>query len=92
MVVYPEYCGGCVTRNFQTIRNEKKDDRFNVHFDTTDRFILEAAKLNGIKYYHVDNHEIRSKFGDYANIVLFSKGMEPKELKTNETMEKGKHY
>ncbi len=92
LVVYPEYCGGCVSRNFHAIKNDNLEDKFNVYFDTTDTFILEAANINSLKFYHMDNSKIRAKFGDYANIVLFSTGKEPIELKTNEIIEKGKHY
>ena len=92
LVVYPEYCGGCVVRNFHTIKNDSLENKFKVYFDTTDKFILEAASLNNLKFKHIDNREIRSRFGDYANIVLFSSETSPIELRTNEIIEKGKHY
>ncbi len=92
LVVYPEYCGGCVSRIFYTIKNDKVDDKFNIYFDTTDIFVLGAAKLNSLNFNHLENSNIRLKFGDYANVVLFSSGKEPIELKTNEIIEKGKHY
>lgn len=92
LVVYPEYCGGCVSRNFYIIKNDNLKDKFSVYFDTTDVFILDAAKTNNLKFIHTNNNNIRSKFGDYANIVLFSSGKDPIELKTNEILEKGKHY
>lgn len=67
-------------------------DQFNIYFDTTDSFILDIAKMNHLQFHHIDKSEISSKFGDYANLVLFVPGKEPIELKTNEIIEKGKHY
>lgn len=92
LVVFPDYCGGCVSRNFHALKNINTEDKFNVYFDTSDLFILDAAKLNNLKFTHIDNSKIHAKFGDYANIVLFTPGKEPTELKTNEIVEKGKHY
>lgn len=92
LVVYPEYCGGCVTRNFSTIKNNNWGDQFNIYFDSTDAFLLDQSKLNNLQFHHIDNNDIRSKFGDYSNIAIIKQGGEPIELKTNETLEKGKHF
>lgn len=92
LVVYPEYCGGCVKRNFKVLGIQNYDGKFNIYFDTTDTFILGQARLNDLVYHHIDNGEIRSKFGDYANIVLISAAGERIELRTNETIKKGTHY
>jgi len=92
MVIYPEYCGGCVSRNFSAIKNNDLNDKFNIYFDSTDLFILNESKLNKLDFNHIDNTDIRSKFGDYANIVILMLDGEAIELKTNETIEKGKHF
>lgn len=92
LVVYPEYCAGCVSKNFFIIKNNNLNDKFNIYFDTTDLYILKAAKLNNLNYNHIDFSEIRPKFGDYANIVLIPPEGIPEELRTNEFIRKGKHF
>ena len=92
LVVYPEYCVGCVIKNFQAIKNNSLDEKFNIYFDTTDKFILDAANSNGLEYNYIENEKIALHYGDYANIVLFKKNEAPIELKTNEKIKKGKHF
>ncbi len=58
----------------------------------TVNFILSIAKSNNLNYKHIDNKVIYNTFGDYANIVIFNSKNRPIELKTNETIEKGKHF
>ncbi len=92
MIIYPEYCGGCVSRNFSEIKIKNLQINFIVYFDTSDKFTLERADINQINYKHISNKEIANKFGDFANIVTQKKGSSFVELKTNETIEYGIHY
>tara|TARA_R110002072_G_scaffold302060_2_gene483619 strand:+ start:42151 stop:42507 length:357 start_codon:yes stop_codon:yes gene_type:complete len=92
LVVFPDYCGGCVIKNFSEIKNASAEEEFNIYFDTTDSFILDVAIANNLDFNHVNSSEIASTFGDYANIVVIKLGHEAIELKTNELIEKGKHY
>ena len=40
LVVYPDYCGGCVSSNFSAIKNNNMQDKFTIYIDTTNIFIL----------------------------------------------------
>ncbi|MCO5259606.1 MAG: hypothetical protein M9916_05635 [Crocinitomicaceae bacterium] len=92
LIIYPEYCGGCIVRNFTTINKNEFIDEFSVLFDTTDLFILEQAKQNKLNYTHLNNSEIYEKFGDFANLVIVNKQGKSHELSTNETIQKGIHF
>lgn len=92
VIVYPDYCGGCVTRNFYEISQSKDIEKFNIYFDSTDRFIFNESKSFGLNFIHIDNNDIPLKFGDYANLVVINLQGDVFELKTNETIYKGKHY
>lgn len=92
LIVYPEYCQGCIIRNFSELKSSNMINEFDIYFDTTDLFILNSAKQNKFNFYHIANTDIPSKFGDYANIVVINKDGEVHELKTNETIEKGVHF
>jgi hypothetical protein len=91
-VVFPDHCGGCVSKNFHTINSKKLNDELNIYFDTTDSFVLNEAKRNNLGFIHIDNKDIPAKFGDYANIVIVNLKGEAIELTTNEVVEKGKHF
>lgn len=92
MIVYPEYCRGCVVGNFDAIRQEKAVQDFIIYFDTTDAFILELAVANRLLYQHVKNSEIPARFGDYANLLVLAPGKPPVELRTNEIIQSGVHF
>jgi hypothetical protein len=92
LVVYPEYCGGCVIRNFSELKNKKLADKFTVYFDTTNTFILNCATQNKLNFQHIYNKDIPAKFGDYANVVVINLDGKTIELKTNETITKGVHF
>ena len=92
IVVFPEYCGACVAKNFQAIVNDEVENCFVLYLDTTDQFLKDLAKLYNLEFIHISNYNIQHKFGDYANIVLYPPKQKPIELKTNEIIERGKHY
>jgi hypothetical protein len=92
LIVYPEYCGGCVIKNFGEIKNKNLEDRFNLYFDSTDIFILNTAKMNNLEFTHVDKSQIPLKFGDYANLVVIKSNSQAIELRTNEIITEGVHY
>lgn len=91
LIVYPEYCKGCVSKNFFILKNKDFDKYVDIYFDTTDVFLLNTAKLNDLSYNHIDNDDVFLNYGDYANVVV-SKNGHVTELKTNEVIEKGKHF
>lgn len=92
LVVFPDYCGGCVSKNFLTIDQNNLNDKFKIYFDTTDSFVLNAAKMNKLSYNHIYNKDIPPKFGDHANLVIIDLAGKSTELTTNEILEKGRHY
>ncbi|MDR9399716.1 hypothetical protein [Salibacter sp.] len=93
VIVYPEYCKGCVIKNFSSISNNSNlNNKVSIYFDTTDSFILNTAKKYHLGYKHIDNANIPLEFGDYANVVVINLEGEPTELRTNEVLEKGKHF
>jgi len=92
LVVYPEYCRGCVSKNFSSIRLDSLGSTFSVYFDTTDTYVLNEAKRNKLRYTHISKSEVRPKFGDYANVVIFPPGKKAVELSTNEVLSKGVHF
>jgi len=92
LVVYPEYCGGCVIRNFTKLKETGRSGEFDIYFDTTDAFVLSNAKKSHFKFHHISNDAIAAKWGDYANVVVINTDGKVTELKTNETIQKGVHY
>jgi hypothetical protein len=92
IIVFPEYCQGCVVRNFESINNQKTGSEFEIYFDTTDAFVLRTANNNKLKFQHISNQDIPGKFGDYANLVVINSKGRSIELKTNETLTKGVHF
>lgn len=92
VVVFPEYCGGCVENNFQILSNQKLEDQYELFFDTTDYFILNEAKRNHLKFNNVTPHEVRMKFGDYANIILIDKDGSVEELSTISIIDVDKYF
>ena len=92
IIVFPEYCQGCVVRNFEAMKNQKISSEFEIYFDTTDAFVLQTAKNNKLKFHHISNQDIPEKFGDYANLVVINSAGKTTELKTNETLSKGVHF
>lgn len=92
LVVYPEYCHGCILRNFLQIKKEKKQDEFITYIDTTDEFLNSFMNRNGYRVHHIKNDSIKFIFGDYSNILYIdNKGLKI-ELKTNETLGKEIEY
>lgn len=92
LVVYADHCGGCVSKNFSTINNNKLNDELNIYFDTTNAFVLNEAKQNKLNFIHIANKDIPSKFGDLANIVVINLKGDVIELTTNQVIEKGIHF
>ena len=92
IIVFPEYCGGCVQRNFKIIHQESTNNSFKLYFDSTDRFVLNEAKRYNLNYEHIDRKSIYIKFGDYANLVVRKQNGETIELQTNQVIQKGVHY
>ena len=92
LIVYPEYCQGCILRNFAALKDSDYVINFDVYFDTTDLNLVEIAKKNKIPYHHIDNSEIAVKFGDFANLVVINEVGNKYELKTNETLTRGIHF
>jgi hypothetical protein len=92
LVVFRDYCGGCVSKNFRAINNNKLNDELSIYFDTTDSFVLNEAKRNKLDFIHISNKDIPAKFGDFANIVVLNAKGEVTELTTNDVIEKGKHF
>ncbi len=92
IIVFPEYCQGCVVRNFESMKNQKIDSEFEIYFDTTDVFVLQTANNNSLKFQHISNQDIPEKYGDYANLVVIDSEGKTTELKTNETLTKGVHF
>ncbi|WP_457618658.1 hypothetical protein [Lutibacter sp.] len=92
IIVFPEYCQGCVVRNFEALKNQKIGSDFEIYFDTTDVFVLQTANDNKLQFQHISNQDIPEKFGDYANLVVINSKGKTTELKTNETLTKGVHF
>lgn len=91
VVIYQTYCKGCVITNFGILGEIKDTEEFSLYFDTTDIFLRSEANLNGLEYFHMENEDIPSRFGDFSNVVVQS-SIGTFELKTNEKIEKGVHY
>jgi len=91
IVVYPNYCKGCVMKNFPILKDIQGKENIALFFDTTDVFLRSEANLNNLLFKHVENDVIPSQFGDFANLVVI-KGDQAIELRTNEKIEKGTHY
>ncbi len=92
LVVYPEYCQGCIIRNFMQIKKDNTKDKFQIYLDTSDQFLFSFIKNNGFKIHHIKKEDIKFQFGDYCNILFINKEGRKFELKTNETLKKGKNY
>lgn len=86
VIVYPQYCGGCVLKNFDMLSHKVAKESFSLYFDTTDVFVLNACKKVNLNYKHLDNDEIYRRFGDNANVVVISKKGKLKELNTNQVI------
>lgn len=92
LVVYPEYCHGCILRNFMQIKKDKSINDFVVYLDTSDSFLRSFMKRNGFKINPIKSDSIKFVFGDYSNILFINLEGKKVELKTNETLIKGVNY
>ena len=92
VVVFPDHCGGCVSKNFRAINANKLNDELDIYFDTTITSVLNEAKQNNLNFIHIANKDIPARFGDFANIVIINSEGKATELSTDQVIEKGKHF
>lgn len=83
IIVYPEYCGGCIETNFALLNNQELKGKFNLYLDSNNHFLLHEARINKLNFIQIDNDKIREKFGDYDNIVVLDRNGKKKEMPTN---------